>query len=132
MLEVILHMPRTILQSTHEGAGLLLEVAVEIFVRIEFRGIQRQIKDLDLLFVFFQPGLDDLAVMDPQVIENQKNLAVRVLDQAGHEFDQHFGVHALSIQHKPHFTAIRDRRDHVNPTLGGIDSQGAQKPWSST
>jgi hypothetical protein len=42
----------------------LLQVAVEILVRIDFRRVRREIEYLDLLLVLRQPVLDELAVMN--------------------------------------------------------------------
>jgi hypothetical protein len=46
-----------------------------------FRRIGREIKDLDFVSVARQPVLDSLGVMDAQIVDDQKNLLLRVLDE---------------------------------------------------
>ena len=58
----------------------LLQIVVEIFIRIVFRRIGREIKDLDFDLVARQPILNRLGVMDTQIVDNQKDLLLRVLD----------------------------------------------------
>ena len=59
-----------------------LQIVVQILVGIQFRRVRRQIEHLDLFFVFVEPGLDRLAVMDPQVVEDEDHLATGFLDQS--------------------------------------------------
>jgi hypothetical protein len=49
------------------------EIGVEPFLRVELRAVTGQIEQLDLISTPFNPSLDRLAVMDSQVIENQKH-----------------------------------------------------------
>ena len=49
------------------------------FIRVQFWRVTREKEHFDALHVLFQPSLNDLAVVDPQVIENQKNLSTGVL-----------------------------------------------------
>jgi len=63
-----------------------------------------------------------MAVVDFQVIQDQKHLEVRVLDQPGHEFDQHLGGYGFPIEHEPYFATVGNRRNHIHSALGGIDA----------
>src|ERR1035441_8053219 len=90
MLEVILDALRLFLnaaQSAYSGSceslsgsggsgrgDSLLEIGVEQFVRIQFRRIAGQIKDLDLVVVLLPSALDQLGVVNPQVVQDQKYL----------------------------------------------------------
>ena len=52
------------------GDGLL-EVVVEILIRVQFRAIGGQVDQFDALAVLFQPFLDRAAVVDPQVVDDE-------------------------------------------------------------
>ncbi len=58
------------------------EITVQILIRIELRRIGWQVEHLDFVVVLGQPGFDDLGMVNPQIIENQKDLSLGVLDQA--------------------------------------------------
>jgi hypothetical protein len=47
-----------------------------------------------------------------KVIQNQKHLALEVVDQSFQELDQKFAIHALLMQHEPDFALVGDSRDH--------------------
>lgn len=40
--------------------------------------------------------------------QNQKHFAVGILNQPGHEFDQHLAGHGCPVQHEPHLVLIDD------------------------
>ena len=52
----------------------MLDVSIRHFVRVEFRAVARQVEHYNLVAVLCQPSLHRLTVVDPQVIQNQKNL----------------------------------------------------------
>lgn len=52
----------------------LLQVRVEHLVRVELRAVAGQIEHLDMLLVLLQPGLDGLAVVNFEVVQNQEHL----------------------------------------------------------
>ena len=56
-------------------AQLALERAVEPLIGIEFRAVTGQVMHGDGVAMRLQPGLHRLAVMHPQVVENQTGLA---------------------------------------------------------
>ena len=46
-----------------------------------FRRVGREIENLDLVLVLRQPFLNGLGVMDAQIVDDQKDLLFRVLDE---------------------------------------------------
>ncbi|SHI15186.1 hypothetical protein SAMN02745124_04416, partial [Desulfofustis glycolicus DSM 9705] len=50
------------------GPYSLLEIPVQVFIRVVFRRIRRQIKNFYLVLMFRKPFPHDLAVMNPKVI----------------------------------------------------------------
>ena len=130
MLEITSDVGRSMLQSFHErpgflhqlflvsgrkaGAYSLLQISVQIFVRIVLRCIRRQKENLYPLPMLFKPFLHSLAMMHPVIVQDQKDLLLDILDQPGHKLDQHRGGHCFPIQHEADFALISDRRDHVD------------------
>ena len=49
-----------------------LQIAVEVFVRIEFRGVRRQIEDLDLSGMLFKPIAHAATLVHVEIVEDQK------------------------------------------------------------
>ena len=52
-----------------------LQIAVEILVGVEFRGVGGEEEDLDVFGMLLQPVPNLVAVMHSQVVQNQKHLA---------------------------------------------------------
>jgi hypothetical protein len=90
-----------------------LQFTVEIFVRIELRGVGREVEELDLVAVTGHPRTDLARVVHPQIVHNQKHLALGVLDQPLHEPDQQIGIHATVVDHESHHALVADRRDDL-------------------
>ena len=59
----------------------LLQVRIETLFWVEFRAIAGQLEHFDLRCSLSQPGLDGLAVMYAQVVQDQKHLLACVFDQ---------------------------------------------------
>ena len=72
----------------HFTADSVLHIGVEALVGIEFRRITRQIEQLDAICPLGEPGLYGLRMMGTQIIENEKDLLGRILDQRFEKFDQ--------------------------------------------
>ena len=102
------------------GVEPALEVAIHEFIRVQFWGVPREKKHFDALHVLFQPSLNDLAVVDPQVIENQKNHFPGVPHQSLHKAYQYLRRHRLLIHQESHGTAVIDGRDQVDPLSFGL------------
>src|SRR5690554_5904427 len=99
-----------------------LQVAVEVLVRIQLRGVGRKEEYFQIAFdrLALQPALYDFGVVYPQVIQDQKDLAGRRFDQCTQKFLQNFGGHGRLVQHEAHSALVGDRRNHVERyTLGG-------------
>lgn len=101
---------------------MVLQVTVEILIRVMFRTVRRKKEDLYLFFVFVQPGRNDLAMVRSQIIQNEKHLLTDVFYQAGHEFDKEGRCHGFSIQHESDFAGIGDRGDHVDAAFLSAES----------
>ena len=88
MFEIGHHPFRCLDQALHEGGRLVqqrlfaggtvrgtqfgLEVPVQVFVRIDFGRVRREIEDFDLVLALGQPSGHELGMMHFQVVENQE------------------------------------------------------------
>lgn len=74
-----------------------LQVTVEVFVRIQLRGVGRKEEYFQIAFdrLALQPALYDFGVVYLQVIQDQKDLAGRRFDQRTQKFLQDLGRHWL-------------------------------------
>ena len=77
----------------------------------------REIKDLDLDLVARQPILNRLGVMDAQIVDDQKDLLLRVLDETLHEVDEDRDVQRTLVEIEPHEAAIVHGGDHARREL---------------
>lgn len=89
------------------------QITVQIFVGVGFRGLGGQEEHLDLFCAHFQSVPNLVAVMYPQVVQNQGYLAPGISKQACHELNQHCGRQHLPIEHEANFPLIGDCGDHV-------------------
>lgn len=110
---------------------VIFQVAVEILIGVMFRAVRRQKENFDLLLVFLQPGRNDLAMMNSEIVKNEKHLLTNVFYQTGHEFDKEDRGHCFSIQHESNFAGIGNRRDHVDATFLGIEPNYRRLPFRS-
>ena len=76
----------------------LLEIGVGHLVRVELRAVARQVEHLDLVLVLGKPRLHGLAVVHPQVVQDQVDLASRVLDEPAQEVDQDVRVRQRGLR----------------------------------
>jgi hypothetical protein len=60
------------------GMDARFEIAVQIFIRVQCRGVRGQIKNLDLVLALGQPFLNLACVMGAQIVENQEDLALGI------------------------------------------------------
>ena len=58
-----------------------------------------------------------LGVMDAQIVDDQKNLLLRVLDETLHEIDEDRHVQRALVEPEPHQAAIADCGDHARREL---------------
>jgi hypothetical protein len=77
-----------------------LQIAIHKVIRIQLGGITLQKEHFDLVSMFFKPGLNHFAVVNPQVIHHKDHPPSRILDQALHESDQNFRRYVLPIEHE--------------------------------
>ncbi len=63
----------------------------------------------------FQPGSNKFAMMNLQIIQNQKYLLLRVTNQPLHKADQPLLVHSLLIDHKADLPLAADGGNHIDP-----------------
>ncbi len=89
----------------------LLEVGVGHLVGVELGAVTGQVEDLDLVLVLDQPVLHGLAVMHSQVVQDQVDLAARVLDEPAQEVDQNVRVQSPVEGLPPHLALVGDGGD---------------------
>jgi hypothetical protein len=82
-----------------------LQIAIQIFVRIQLWGIRGEKEEFNGLCVIFQPVLHHSGMMDPQIVQNQKDLPIRLLEQLLDEFD---GIQAQLAQTQAPFSIMED------------------------
>ena len=78
------------------GVDRLFQVVVEIFIGVQLGSVRRKIEDLDRVTVILKSLGYLLAVVGPQVVEDEKDLSFGVLGEAGHEGDEPRRGHRLS------------------------------------
>ena len=99
-----------------------LEVAIEVFIRIHFRRVGRQIEHFYFILMFLKPGLEDLGVMNAQIVQNQINLSPGGLDQTLTEVHQDVRIHGPLEDLEAHLSPVGDCRDHVRRAPLGIEA----------
>ena len=104
------------------------EISVQIFIRIQLRSIRRQIENLYFLLMVFEPFFNFFTVMGTQIIQNQKNLMVRVFNQPTHKFNQELAGHVVPVHHKSDQALVGDGRDHIDTALFGRKSYHRRFP----
>lgn len=91
-----------------------IQVAIQILVWVELRGVGRQEEQLDVFRVLFQPVPNLAAVMHTQVVQNQKTPCVRHPEPGGPGIESaQGGCHRFPVKHEANFTLIGDGRDYV-------------------
>ena len=101
----------------------VLQVTIEILVRIELGRVRREIAKLDGLRMLRHPRLDRSSMMDPQIVENQDDFPLGIFDQAVHELNEPLRIHAAFKQAKAHFPLVVDRRNHVERLSVDLQAQ---------
>src|SRR5512136_2661189 len=93
------------------------QTVIQVFVRVQIRRIRGKIEYLYQLPVLFKPFLDGGAMMDSQIVQNQKDLSPGSLDQSLHECDQKIAMHRFAIDHETDLPAIGNCRNHADTVL---------------
>jgi len=75
------------------------KIAVQIFIRIKLWRIGWQKENLDLIFMIVNPCLENFAVMNTQIIQNQIYLAIGIFDQSFQELDKQLRIHSIFVNH---------------------------------
>ncbi|MDP2868360.1 hypothetical protein [Methyloversatilis sp.] len=78
------------------------DLPVQVFIRVEFRLVRRQVKHFDFLPVLFKPSGNRSGVMKAQDIQYQKNLAGTVGNATLQESDHLVRVHYSFNEFEPH------------------------------
>jgi len=72
-----------------------------------------------MILVLFQPFFHQLAMMNTQIVKNQKDFMTNVFDQPFQESNESFRIHVVLVDHKADLALIRDRGNQVDSfTLG--------------
>ena len=80
-------------------------------------------KQGDTLLIGLHPFLDRGAVMDSQIVHNEKDLLLRVLDQALHKPDENLSRECFPVDHPAHLALVGDARNHVGGKSFGLLAQ---------
>ena len=94
------------------GFDGLLQVAVQALIRIQLRGVTGQEENLDLFLVCGEPFLHRRAVMDTEVVEDEKDPAPGLPGQCFEELDQPFVVEVAVDNHPTGLALIGDGGHH--------------------
>lgn len=92
------------------GHGLF-QVVIQVFVRVEFRTVGGKEDEFNFVLPGRQPLLDDLAVVDPEVIDDQDDFALPIFDQLPEELDEDIRVEGFLQGHPLHFPLVVDGTD---------------------
>jgi hypothetical protein len=79
---------------------LLLEIAVEILVRIEFGRVRREVVNREQFRMRLDPCADLLRLVHVQVVEDEHHLAARVLSQPLEERQQRRRIDGFLEDHE--------------------------------
>lgn len=104
-----------------------LQGVVEVFVRIVFRGVWRQIESFDLRFVALQPSLHQLAVMHAQVVHDEEDFPLRCADQTPHKLNESPLIHTLPVYHKSYAAGPWERIPALRPPGCQLPSRQPRK-----
>ncbi len=66
----------------------LLQIVVQVLVRVEFMTVGGQENELDSILVRFQPFFDRFTVVDPEVIDDEDDFAFSIFDQLAEKLDK--------------------------------------------
>lgn len=80
-------------------------------------------KQGDALLVRLHPLLDWGTVMNSQIVHNEKDLLLRVLDQALHKPDEDLARECFPVDHPAHLALVGDARNHVGGKSFGLLAQ---------
>lgn len=90
-----------VLRSFVSSNGLL-QIVVQVLVRVEFGTVGGQEDQLDSVLVFFEPLLDGFAVVDAEVIDDQEDLLLAELDHLPQELQENVRVDRFLQRHPLH------------------------------
>jgi hypothetical protein len=71
-----------------------------------------KVEQFNLINPLGHPGLDEFAVMNSQVVQNQKDLFARIFYQGSQEFNQLVRIKGIINNHPTRFALIGYRRNH--------------------
>ena len=103
-----------LITSRYAGVYFGFKITIEIFIRVEFRGIGRKIEHRYFLLVVFQPLFNFFAMMSTKIIQNQKHFTSGIFSQPSHKIDQNLAGHGIAIHHEPHLALIGDGGNHID------------------
>lgn len=88
------------------------QIPVQVFIGVELRRVRGQVEQFDLLGVLGDPLSDAVGVMHAQVVDDQKDLALRIVNQILQEDDEALGIDGAFDEREAHQALVGDRRDH--------------------
>ena len=94
------------------GHGLL-QVVVQVLVRVELGAVGRKEYEFDAMAVLFQPLFDGLTVVHSQIIDDEYDLTLPELNELPEELQKSFRVDRLLQRHPLHFSLVVDGADEA-------------------
>lgn len=92
----------------------------QVFVLVQFWRIAGQVKQLDLFRRLCQPYRNFLAMMNSQVVDDQKHFLARTLAQALEKLDVHVRVQRLPVEHEELRTLVGVCGNKIDPAALGL------------
>lgn len=92
------------------GHGLF-HVFIQVFFRFEFRIVRGKEDKFNFVLPGRQPLLDNLAVFDPEVVDDKDDFALPIFDQLPEELDEEVRIKGILQGHPLHFTLVVDGTD---------------------
>ena len=96
------------------------QIAVQVFIRVQFWRIAGQVKQLDLFGMLCQPCRNFLGMMNAQVVDDQKHFLARILVQALEKLDERVRVQRLPLEHEAQRALVGDSGNEIDPAALGL------------
>ena len=88
------------------ASQLRFQIPVQILVWVTLWTVGGKVKQSYAILVGLAPFLDRGAVVNSQVVDNEKDFLLRILDQALHEADEDLAGERLLINHPTHHALV--------------------------
>jgi len=96
----------------HLASNHVLQICIQPLLGVQFRAVTGQVEDLHQRLVVCHPSLHGLAVVNPQVVQNQEDFFARVFDQRLEEFNQPLVIERAVDDHPARLALVGHAGDH--------------------